>query len=126
MMTSAFISTLSFSAEQNWAQNSGAKRRDDINSLIMTGSLTFGRTAADGRLKLGYRLRERISDAMRTERLVVSIVGGLTVRSRARAPPRNPGNQLHPEMYETFPRMRGIRCNGALRQDMVIASFRIR
>src|ERR1700732_2352142 len=38
MMTSAFLSTLSLSAEQNWAQNSGAKRRDDINCLIMSGS----------------------------------------------------------------------------------------
>src|SRR3954465_12978620 len=36
MMTSAFLSTLSFSAEKNCAQNSGAKRRDDIKSLIMT------------------------------------------------------------------------------------------
>src|SRR5437763_10749682 len=36
MMTSAFLSTLSFSAEKNCAPNSGAKRRDDINSLIMT------------------------------------------------------------------------------------------
>jgi hypothetical protein len=26
------------SAEQNWAQNSGAKRRDDIRSLIMDAS----------------------------------------------------------------------------------------
>src|SRR5579872_4287948 len=34
-MTRPFLSTLSLSAEQNWAQNSGAKRRDDINSLIM-------------------------------------------------------------------------------------------
>ncbi|MGY3222659.1 hypothetical protein ACVW1B_006740 [Bradyrhizobium sp. USDA 4502] len=39
MMTSAFFSTLSFNAEQNCDQNSGAKRRDVINSLIMTGSL---------------------------------------------------------------------------------------
>src|SRR3954454_1488472 len=38
MMTSAFLSTLSFSAEQNCAQNSGAKRRDDISCLIMTNS----------------------------------------------------------------------------------------
>jgi hypothetical protein len=30
------LSTLSLSAEKNCAQNSGAKRRDDINSLIMT------------------------------------------------------------------------------------------
>ncbi|MGT2437780.1 hypothetical protein ACU4GH_20345 [Bradyrhizobium betae] len=30
------MSTLSLSAEKNCAQNSGAKRRDDINSLIMT------------------------------------------------------------------------------------------
>src|SRR3954466_14359343 len=36
MMTSAFLSTLSLSAEKNCAQNSGAKRRDDIKSLIMT------------------------------------------------------------------------------------------
>src|SRR3954451_10536222 len=36
MMTSAFLSTLSFSAEKNCAPNSGAKRREDINSLIMT------------------------------------------------------------------------------------------
>src|ERR1700761_6996649 len=35
MMTSAFLSTLSFNAEQNCAQNSGAKRRDDIKCLIM-------------------------------------------------------------------------------------------
>src|SRR3954451_7546715 len=36
MMTSAFFSTLSFSAEKICAQNRGAKRRDDIKSLIMT------------------------------------------------------------------------------------------
>jgi hypothetical protein len=30
------LSTLSLSAEKNCAQNSGAKRRDDIKSLIMT------------------------------------------------------------------------------------------
>src|SRR6266849_1746545 len=38
MITSAFLRTLSLSAEQNCAQNSGAKRRDDINCLIMGGS----------------------------------------------------------------------------------------
>jgi hypothetical protein len=29
------LRTLSLSAEQNWAQNSGAKRRENINCLIM-------------------------------------------------------------------------------------------
>src|SRR6058998_2913541 len=43
MMTSAFLSTLSLSAEKNCAQNSGAKRRDDINSLIMTSPVLEGR-----------------------------------------------------------------------------------
>ena len=43
MMTSAFFRTLSFSAEKNWAQNSGAKRREDISSLIMTISCYVGR-----------------------------------------------------------------------------------
>src|SRR5271156_4838744 len=38
MMTRAFLRTLSFRAEQNCAQNSGAKRRDNINSLIIPGS----------------------------------------------------------------------------------------
>src|ERR1700760_1892353 len=38
MMTSAFFRTLSLRAEKNCAQNSGAKRRDDISSLIMVGS----------------------------------------------------------------------------------------
>ena len=35
MITSAFLSTLSLSAAQNCAQNSGAKRREDINCAIM-------------------------------------------------------------------------------------------
>src|ERR1700742_4225854 len=38
MMTRPFFRTLSFSAAQNWAQNNGAKRRDDINSRIMDAS----------------------------------------------------------------------------------------
>src|SRR6266567_9289872 len=42
MMTSAFLSTLSLSAEKNCAQNSGAKRRDDIKSLIMTSPVLEG------------------------------------------------------------------------------------
>src|SRR5882724_5410700 len=42
MMTSAFFKTLSLSAEQNCAQNSGAKRRDDINCLIMVDSWFLG------------------------------------------------------------------------------------
>src|SRR6476660_9113748 len=47
MMTSAFFSTLSFSAEQNCDQNNGAKRREDSNSLIMTISCYFGRAIPD-------------------------------------------------------------------------------
>src|SRR5215204_584830 len=43
MMTSAFFSTLSFKAEQNCDQNSGAKRREDSNSLIMIISCYFCR-----------------------------------------------------------------------------------
>ena len=46
-MTSAFFSTLSFKAEQNCDQNSGAKRREDSNSLIMTISCYFGRAIPD-------------------------------------------------------------------------------
>src|SRR5438445_8745502 len=47
MMTSAFFSTLSFSAEQNCDQNSGAKRGEDSNSVIMTISCYFGRAIPD-------------------------------------------------------------------------------
>ena len=46
-MTSAFFNTLSFNAEQNCDQNSGAKRREDSNSLIMTISCYFGRAIPD-------------------------------------------------------------------------------
>ena len=46
-MTSAFFSTLSFSAEQNCDQNNGAKRREDSNSLIMIISCYFGRAIPD-------------------------------------------------------------------------------
>jgi hypothetical protein len=37
---------LSFKAEQNCAQNSGAKRRDDINSLIIAGPLVETQTTS--------------------------------------------------------------------------------
>src|SRR6516225_4939062 len=45
IMTSAFFKTLSFSAEQNCAQNNGAKRRDDINCMIMIGPVYFRQPA---------------------------------------------------------------------------------
>src|ERR1700748_543151 len=48
MMTRAFLRTLSFKAEQNCAQNNGAKRRDNISCLIMRDS--FGGVARQPQL----------------------------------------------------------------------------
>src|SRR5439155_21530725 len=70
-MTSAFLSTLSFSAEKNCAQNSGAKRRDDINSLIMT-SPVLERLPEVDTLSVGRR-DQRICDGQ----LRVTTIGPL-------------------------------------------------
>src|SRR6185312_64373 len=75
MMTSAFLSTLSLSAEKNCAQNSGAKRRDDIKSLIMTSPVLE---------------RQPVVVALQIERHDRMNVGGAIAGERGRRPAVSP------------------------------------
>src|SRR6266496_3774662 len=75
MMTSAFLSTLSLSAEQNCAQNSGAKRRVDINCLIMIGSLAFQPRALSLAIALALSGRRRAGNGMTRPHSLVFLAG---------------------------------------------------
>src|SRR3954454_19378172 len=75
MMTSAFLSTLSLSAEKNCAQNSGAKRRDDIKSLIRTSPVLATRFEVVS-----------LSDGRRDRRNATGICGLTTIAPACSAP----------------------------------------
>src|SRR5579872_1347844 len=58
MMTRAFLSTLSLSAAQNCAQNSGANRRDTISSRITDAFPVWARSWAIVRATLAMIARQ--------------------------------------------------------------------